>query len=216
MTTIKFCGLTRPEDAAFAAELGASHIGVIFATGPRQVTADKARQIFEAAGPELQYVGVFVNSSADDVAAIAGEARLDVVQIHRDIDDGFIDALRRTYAGDIWRVIRVRDPEKAIKLTDDVPGRCNAIVYDTYVQGKAGGTGKIFNWAALAPLMDEEPRVTAVVVAGGLTPQNVGDAMTTLHPDIVDVSSGVESSPGVKDHNLMRAFAEMVHSASIV
>lgn len=216
MTTIKFCGLTRPEDAAFAAELGATHVGVIFAPGARHVSVETARKIFDAAGPELQHVGVFVDSSAEDVADIAAKARLDVVQLYQKLDDGFIDELRRTFAGDIWPVVGVSDPEKAISRMDRAPLRCNAIVLDTAIKGQTGGTGKTFNWAALAPLMDNEPRVTAIVVAGGLNPQNVGAAISALRPDIVDVSSGMESAPGVKDHNLMRAFAEAVHSASIV
>jgi phosphoribosylanthranilate isomerase len=216
VTTIKFCGLTRPADSAFAAGLGASHVGVVFAPSARKISFATARTIFDAAGPELQHVGVFADSSADEIAAIAKEVRLDVVQLHQEIDDGFIDHLRRTFAGDIWPVIGVENPRKAIEQVERVPLRSNGIVLDTAVKGKSGGTGKTFNWAALAPLMAEEPRVTALILAGGLTPQNVGAAIAAFGPDIVDVSSGVESAPGVKDHNLMQAFAEAVHSASIV
>ena len=215
-TTIKFCGLTRPEDATHAALLGASHIGVVFAASPRQMTVEKAVKIFEAAGPELQYVGVFTDSSVAEIASIAAHARLDVVQLHREIDDGFLDELRKSYAGDIWPVIGVTDAARAMKRMEEIPIRSNAIVFDTSSKGKTGGTGKTFDWTALAPLIAEEPRVTGIVVAGGLTPQNVGEAIGLLHPDVVDVSSGVESAPGVKDHSLMRSFAEAVHSASIV
>lgn len=216
MTTIKFCGITRPADAAFAAELGASHVGVVFAPSARKISFATARKVFEAAGPELQHVGVFADSSAEEVAAIAKEVKLDVVQLHQQIDDGFIDALRRSFAGDIWPVIGVENPKKAIKQVEEVPLRSNGIVLDTSIKGKSGGTGKTFNWAALSPLMAKEPRVTALIIAGGLTPKNVAIAIAAFGPDIVDVSSGVESSTGVKDHKLMTAFAEAVHSASIV
>jgi phosphoribosylanthranilate isomerase len=216
VTTIKFCGLTRSEDAAFAAELGATHVGVVFAPSARQVSPANARAIFDAAGGELQHVGVFVDASADDIAAVAKKVHLDVVQLHQEIDDGFLDNLRRSFAGDIWPVIGVENPKKAIEQVEKVPIRSNGIVLDTAIKGKSGGTGKTFNWAALAPLIAEEPRVTALILAGGLTPANVGTAIKAFGPDIVDVSSGVESAPGVKDHNLMRAFAEAVHSASIV
>jgi phosphoribosylanthranilate isomerase len=216
VTTIKFCGITRPEDAAFAAELGASHVGVVFAPSARKISFAAARKVFDAAGAELQHVGVFADSSAEEVAEIAKEVKLDVVQLHQEINDSFIDELRRSFAGDIWPVIGVEDPKKAIQQVEEVPIRANGIVLDTSIKGKSGGTGKTFNWTALSPLMAKEPRVTALIVAGGLTPKNVATAISAFGPDIVDVSSGVESAPGVKDHNLMRAFAEAVHSASIV
>lgn len=216
MTTIKFCGLTRPEDAAVAAELGATHVGVIFAPSARQVSVETARKVFDAAGTSLQHVGVFTDSSAKHIAAVALEARLDVVQLHRKLDDAFIDELRRTFAGDIWPVVGVKDAQKAIKRMENAPIRCNAVVLDTDVNGKTGGTGKAFDWVAMRQALADDPRPFAIVVAGGLTPQNVPAAISALKPDIVDVSSGIESAPGVKDHNLMRAFAEAVHSASIV
>ncbi len=216
MTKIKFCGLTQPADAAFAAELGASHVGVVFAPSARKISFITARKIFDAAGPTLQHVGVFAESSAEEVAAVAREVKLDVVQLHQEIDDGFIDELRRSFAGDIWPVIGVENPKKAIEQVEKLPIRSNGIVLDTAVNGKSGGTGKTFDWSALSPLMASEPRVTALIVAGGLTPGNVGTAISAFGPDIVDVSSGVESAAGVKDHNLMRSFAEAVHSASIV
>ena len=216
MTRIKFCGLTRPEDAAFAAELGASHVGVIFATGPRQISIETAKNVFRAAGITVQRVGVFSDASPEEIGPTAQSAGLHVVQLHRDVDDGFIDSLRKSFAGDIWPVIGVGDLEEAVRRVDDVPVRSNAVVLDSAVNGKSGGTGKPFDWSELSRLLPDEPGRIPVVVGGGLTPENVATAIAALHPDIVDVSSGVESSPGVKDHNLMRAFAEAVHSASIV
>lgn len=216
MTTIKFCGLTRPEDAAYAAELGATHVGVVFAPSARKISFASARKVFDAAGPTLQHVGVFADSSAEEVASIAKEVRLDVVQLHQEIDNGFIDELRKTFAGDIWPVIGVEDPKKAMEEMEKVPIRANGIVLDTSIEGKSGGTGQTFDWTALSPLMATEPRVTALIVAGGLNAGNVAGAIAAFSPDIVDVSSGVESSPGVKDHDLMKAFAEAVRSASIV
>lgn len=216
MTTIKFCGLTRPEDAAFAVQLGASHAGVVFAPSVRRVSVEAAIKVFAAAGTSIGHVGVFGDSSADEIAKVAAAVRLDVVQLHRRVDDSFIDELRKSFAGDIWPVTGVEDSADAVRQIGNLPARCNAIVLDTAVRGKSGGTGRTFDWAelsqALAPVSPRPP----IIIAGGLTPKNVGRAIAALRPEAVDVSSGVESAPGVKDHNLMQTFAEAVHSASIV
>ena len=216
MTTIKFCGLTRPEDAAFAVQLGASHAGVIFAPSTRRVSIETAIEVFGAAGSSIGHVGVFDDSSAEEIAAVAAAVPLDVVQLHRRVNDSFIDELRKSFAGDIWPVIGVEDSAHAVGRIDNFPVRCNAIVLDTAVRGKSGGTGRPFDWARLSQMLKPLNSRPPIIVAGGLTPQNVGRAIAALHPEGVDVSSGVESAPGVKDHNLMQAFAEAVHSASIV
>ena len=200
-----------------AASVGASHAGVVFAPSPRRMTADGARKVFDAAGPSVKHVGVFVSESADEVGEIASALALDAVQLHRDIDDRFVDALRRRFAGDIWIVVGVEGSQlEAGWPLAAAPLRANAIVLDTSVHGRTGGTGQPFDWESVSAGLVDRGLSIPLVVAGGLNPRNVGVAVTTLRPHVVDVSSGVESSPGIKDHDLMRAFAEAVHSASIV
>ncbi len=128
-----------------------------------------------------------------------------------------MEILREAFDGEIWLVIPVDPdrpelPENWLELSDHADG----LLFDTRVQGETGGTGRTFAWDKAAPLISQVSSQIRVILAGGLSASNVGEAIATVRPGIVDVSSGVELSPGVKDHSLMRAFAEAVHSASIV
>ena len=216
MTKIKFCGLTRPFDAAFASALGASYVGVIFAASPRQLSPDEGRVVLDFAGVSVQRVGVFGPASLEEVTAIARIANLDVVQLHGTHDAAFVEKLRKTFGGKVWSVVGVTESGHTTSGLSEPSRYADAIVLDTVTTKKAGGTGRVFDWDRVAGAVQEAATRVPVVIAGGLNPENVGVAISTLHPSIVDVSSGVESSPGIKDHNLMQAFAEAVHSASIV
>jgi phosphoribosylanthranilate isomerase len=216
MTSIKFCGLTREQDAAFAAELGASHAGVIFAASPRQVTARQARQIFNAAGPHVKRVGVFASASLDDIKAITREIHLDAVQLHGASCLSFYKDLKQVFEGQVWAVVPVGPGSVTQKALAQVCDHADVALLDTLVADRTGGTGQAFQWETMADAVAAAKQRIRVFVAGGLNPHNVGTAIALLRPELVDVSSGVESSPGVKDHNLMSAFAEAVHSASIV
>ena len=204
---VKFCGLTRAEDALEAARLGATHVGVIFAGGPRLLTADRAAAVLADVPSGVRRVGVFGAAEPRTIARTGGAASLDVAQLHGDPDAAAVDAVRREFGGAVWAVVRV-----AAALPDgaaDLFSAADAVVLDARVEGRLGGTGVRLDWAALAmPLERARGRGAArLVLAGGLTPENVGEAIARLAPDIVDVSSGVESSPGIKDHARMRAFA---------
>jgi len=216
VTTIKFCGLTLPADAAFAAELGASHVGAIFAESPRRVSEISAKKMFELTGSRVRHVGVFGRSSPAAVAGTANLLKLDVVQIHRAVDSAFMTRLKAGYSGQVWIVVGVDDALTAIADAHEGARYADAILLDTSVAGRVGGTGKPFDWESVADAFAREPIRIPIILAGGLNPRNVGEAIRAFQPDIVDVSSGVETSPGTKDHNLMRSFAEAVHSASIV
>lgn len=214
MTRIKFCGMTRPEDAMLAAELGASHVGVIFAESPRRVTAGKAVEILSGCrGPRR--VGVFGQLPVTEVARIAAEVELDVVQMHARFNRDDMLHLREIFDGEIWAVLPVdvagRGLGEETLLVADV---VDALVLDTSVMGRVGGTGMSFDWAAAAPAVKGAARQVPIVLGGGLNPDNVARAIAELAPAIVDVSSGVERAPGVKDPGLMRAFARAVTSAS--
>lgn len=206
---VKFCGLTRHEDAAFAASLGAEFLGVVFAGGPRRRTTGEARALFEAAskvGPAKR-VGVFGDQAAGEIVDAAGESGLDVVQLHGASSGAVVAEIRRGFDGEVWRVVRVRGEIVAGELAA-VTADVDALVVDAFVDEQLGGTGVALDWESLAAALDHAGRPRRLVLAGGLRPANVARAITLVAPDVVDVSSGVESAPGIKDLALMRAFAE--------
>lgn len=210
MIEVKFCGLTRVEDAREAASLGASYAGVIFAGGPRQVAPPRARAILDGAAP-LQRVGVFARADAAHIADAAGVARLDVVQLHGDPTPEDVRRVREQLAKEVWAVVRVDDrPPPALAELFDA---ASAVLLDARVEGALGGTGVAIAWPRVAEAVAAARRGRRMVLAGGLRPENVAAAVRALRPDVVDVSSGVESAPGVKDHARMRAFAAAVSAA---
>jgi phosphoribosylanthranilate isomerase len=216
MTRIKFCGLTRPADAVYAADLGATYGGVILAASARQVDPARAREIF--AGAEgLRRVGVFRQAPPAEILRDARDAEIDVLQLHGRFGAEEIVYLREGFDGELWSVIPMDADapvisDEAQALIDGV----DAVVLDTSVRGTSGGTGVSFDWNLAQPQVHELSQRTTVVLAGGLGAGNVGDAIRILAPAVVDVSSGVEEAPGIKSRAAMRAFADAVRSASIV
>jgi phosphoribosylanthranilate isomerase len=208
---IKFCGLTRPTDATFAASLGASYLGAIFAGGPRTITPTRAAEVFEAVGSAARHVGVFGAQSPAEVARAARVATLDVVQLHGDPTADYVARLRDECALTIWAVVRVSSGPVEPRIAE-LDGLVDAIVLDAFAPGRLGGTGTTFDWRRASGWA--RPEHARLVVAGGLTARNVGEAIHWLAPDIVDVSSGVESAPGIKDHERMLAFIEAVRQDS--
>lgn len=206
---IKFCGLTRPEDASEAARLGAAYGGVIFAGGPRRLGVERARDVLSALAPPARRVGVFAGQSGAEVGDIARELRLDVVQLHGEA--GCIDAVRARFGGELWAVVPVENGMLPVSI-ESLLAEADAILLDPLVGGRLGGTGVPLPWEAIAAPLTAIRRRTAgrVVLAGGLRPENVAAAIAILEPDVVDVSSGVECAPGVKDHARMRAFRDAV------
>jgi phosphoribosylanthranilate isomerase len=206
--------MTRPQDAAIGAEIGASYIGVVFADGPRHVTPGQARKIFEAAGKTVKHVGVFGTNDPDEIARTAEETQLDIVQLHDDPTTSDVKAIRGKFSGEIWAAIRIAGrhiPHEAEALFDSA----DAIVLDARSEKQLGGTGQALPWNDLAVDLARDRGSSAVVLAGGLKPGNVGSAVRTLAPDVVDVSSGVESAPGIKDPWLMREFYAAVSGARL-
>lgn len=205
-TAVKFCGLSRVEDAAAAAALGASYLGAIFAGGPRLVTPAAARAMFDRAAGTFRRVGVFGDLEPAAIRAIADEVALDVVQLHADPSPHTVEALRRHFAGEIWAAVRTASaelPADAAALFE----AADAVLLDAKVGEALGGTGVALDWPALAPAVARVRGSRRLVLAGGLVPSNVARAIAIIDPDVVDVSSGVEIAPGVKDHARMAAFA---------
>lgn len=209
LARIKFCGMKRSRDAALAAELGVAYIGVVFADGPRCVSAREAREILDAAGDRVKRVGVFGTNAPEAISRDADTAGLDVVQLQLDPTGADVIAIRESFKGDIWAAVRIGDAH----IPDDVERlfeMADAIVFDARHQHLLGGTGEALPWSELAADLARIRGSYSVVLAGGLNHRNVGTAIRTLAPDVVDVSSGIESSPGVKDPALMRSFVSAV------
>ncbi len=212
MTEIKFCGLTRRIDVEIAVELGATYVGAVFADSPRRVTEDEARALFEGVS-RARRVGVFGHQSAAEIARAAKRAALDVVQLHGDPTPEEAATVKAATGRETWVAVRVGNELVEADL-DAMMSSADAILFDTRVDGSFGGTGRAFDWGLLTNLLDQHRRNDArIVLAGGLTPETVPSAIAAIRPDVVDVSSGVETRPGVKDHDRMRAFAAAVRHA---
>jgi phosphoribosylanthranilate isomerase len=212
---IKFCGLTRRADAEQATALGAAYVGVIFAGGPRMRTLDEAAEVLTGAGPGVRRVGVFADQSAEEIGRIGEFLSLDVVQLHGAADRQRIRKIRDHFAGDIWPVVRVSNGQELARYAADLLDAGDALLLDAFVPGALGGTGVTLPWFDLASTLASVRGTKPIVLAGGLRPENVAQAIGALAPDVVDVSSGVESSAGIKDHDRMRAFRDAVTQSSI-
>lgn len=205
LARVKFCGMTRSQDAALAAEIGATYVGVVFAEGPRRVSPGEGRSILDAAGANVRRVGVFGTNDPGDIARVSEQARLDIVQLHNDPTASDIQSIRGRFHGEVWAAIRIAAhhiPAESEQLFD----QADAVVLDARSEKRLGGTGRALPWNEVALDLARDRGSSAVVLAGGLTPSNVAGAIRTLAPDVVDVSSGIESAPGIKDPWLMREF----------
>ena len=212
MVEIKFCGLTRRDDVRQAALLGARYLGVILTESPRQLDDPRARELLAPIPEPVKRVGVFGPETPERIAERAVAIGLHVVQLHGDPDAVTVARVRERWTGNVWAVQRLRGSE--------VPGSArelfavaDAVVLDAHSFDARGGTGIALPWKELR---DRLPALRGgrarLVLAGGLTPENVGSAIDLLEPDVVDVSSGVESAPGIKDVQRMRAFRDAVYT----
>ncbi|NBF11837.1 phosphoribosylanthranilate isomerase [Pseudomonas sp. Fl4BN1] len=201
----KICGITRIEDALAAVAAGADAIGLVFyAKSPRAVSVQQARAIIAALPPFVTTVGLFVNASRCELGEILDAVPLDLLQFHGDESAADCEGYHRPYI----KALRV-------KAGDDIAAACLAyplasgILLDTYVEGVPGGTGEAFDWS-LVPRELSKP----IILAGGLSAENVAQAIAQVRPYAVDVSGGVEQSKGIKDQAKIRAFMQAVHRSS--
>jgi phosphoribosylanthranilate isomerase len=206
----KICGVTRPEDAAFAAAAGAWRIGVIFAGGPRQVTTTQAAAIVAAAAP-VPVLGVFGPRPLATMLQEVAAAGLAGVQLHGE-HPAAVAATLRAHGLEVWRVVPIgRGMDLAATMTAGARD-VSAVLLEAARPGGGGGKG-IPIPLELAREARQGGRTVRVVLAGGLTPDSVTRAIEVVGPDAVDVSSGIESSPGIKDHRLIARFLEQVRGA---
>jgi phosphoribosylanthranilate isomerase len=208
---VKVCGLTRAVDAEFADAAGAAYLGVIFAGGPRQRLPAEARAIL--AGRRARKVGVFATQAPSEIADISSATGLDVIQLHADGDPERVAAVRAATGLEIWAVVRTADGALPAG-TEELAAAADALLVDALVKGALGGSGTAIPWGILGESLDAMEVGHRIVLAGGLTPDNVAEAISYVSPMIVDVSSGVESAPGVKDHARIRAFVAAVRATS--
>lgn len=211
---IKFCGLTRAEDAAEAVSLGAAYTGVIFAGGPRTLTAERAAAVLMNVPATVSRVGVFAGQTADEIARTAEMVGLAVAQLHEARTPAAIENLRRKFDGRVWAVVRLAHGQLPRDI-GDLLAAADAVVLDAYVPGALGGTGVALPWDELSQHLDELRGGHQIILAGGLRPENVARAIAAVSPNVVDVSSGVERAPGIKDHQRMRDFRDAVANASV-
>jgi len=203
-TRVKICGITRIEDAMAAAQAGADAIGFVFdPKSPRHVHPDQALKIARVLPPFITIVGLFVNAAPDTIEGVLSHVPLDLIQFHGNEKPEQCRRYHRSYIKAIHMKPDV-DLRDMARLYSDATG----LLLDTYVADVAGGSGQAFDWSRIPSDIGK-----SVILAGGLTPENVGDAVRRVHPYAVDVSSGVEQSKGVKDANKISAFIEAVGRA---
>ena len=205
---IKFCGITRVEDAEHAAGLHAWAIGLIFhPASPRACPMPAAVEIAHRLRRRLEVVGVWVNPAIDQVVRIADEAGLTAVQLHGEEGPIFCAEVARRTGCKVIKAARVRSGADIQALS---AFHTDFHLLDSYVPGLPGGTGETFAW----DLARRHRRTAPLILSGGLTPGNVAAASAAVEPFAVDVASGVERSPGVKDHALMDAFAHQARAGA--
>ncbi|WP_455208531.1 phosphoribosylanthranilate isomerase [Kaarinaea lacus] len=202
-TRVKICGITRAQDAIKAVEFGADAIGLVFYDkSPRAVTIDDARVIIQKIPPFVSVVGLFVDPSPKDVAAVLHRVSLDLLQFHGNELPSECSAYGKPYI----KAITMRD---GVDIAAQVNRYATArgILLDTYDPKLPGGTGRVFDWSTIPKGLSKP-----IILAGGLTPENVWQAITKVRPFAVDVSGGVEADKGIKDVEKMAAFMRGVQS----
>lgn len=204
-TRVKICGITNPGDASAAVSAGADALGVVLAPGKRQVSIEQAARALAGVPPLVARVGVFVNAEPAFVAEAVERIGLAAVQFHGDETPGDCAAAPAA----VIKAFRV-GTDFATEALEPFRGTVESILLDTYTPDSHGGTGRTFDWSAHAGVV---PGGASFILAGGLRPENVAEAIRIMHPFAVDVSSGVESSPGVKDHAAITAFMAAVRAA---
>ena len=199
MLKVKVCGITNLEDALLSVKYGADALGFVFTQSPRKISPEVARDIILELPPFIFKVGVFVNSPLDEVKGIKSFCGLDLVQLHGDEEPDYCSSL----APWVIKAFQVKD-ESILSILPQY--RVKAYLLDTYSESRRGGTGKVFNWE----IAHRAKGLGWVILAGGLTPDNVSEAILKADPYAVDVSSGVESQPGRKDPLKLSSFLHRV------
>lgn len=208
---VKMCGISKVETIPAVVEAKPDYMGLVFASSKRQVTVDQAKTLVEALHKQckaqndtvsIKTVGIFVNETLDNLVTIANEANLDVVQLHGDEDEAFIQSLKERTNVEVWKAIQIRSAADAAAWIDS---SADMLLFDAYHKDERGGTGDVFDWSCLDTF--ERP----FMLAGGIDSTNVARAIRTVRPYGIDISSGIETN-GVKDDEKITAFTKIVKS----
>jgi len=202
MIKVKTCGITNLDDASLAVQLGADALGFIFASSPRKVSPEVARDIIRKIPPFVKGVGVFVDEDPEKIEEIMAFCGIDLVQLH---GDESLDLCERFMPRTI-KALRIAD-ESSLKSVAAYKGKVRALLLDTYSEKMAGGTGKGFDWELAIRIREMG---IPIILAGGLGPSNIEDAVRRVRPYAVDVNSGVEERPGKKSRALMEELFEKI------
>ena len=218
---VKMCGISKVETIPAVVEAKPDYMGLVFASSKRQVTVDQAKTLVEelhkqytkrynngaeqSNNDEIKTVGVFVNETLDNLVSIATEANLDVVQLHGDEDEAFIQSLKGRTNVEIWKAVQIRSSTDAEAWIDS---SADMLLFDAYHKDERGGTGEVFDWSCL----DEFER--PFMLAGGIDSTNVARAIRTVRPYGIDISSGIETD-GVKDDEKIKAFTNIVRTIAM-
>jgi phosphoribosylanthranilate isomerase len=205
---VKICGITRLEDAEAAVQAGAAALGFIFWPGsPRAVDPHQAGTIIASLPAFVTAVGVFVDQPAEYVNEVASVAQLGAVQLHGEESADYVTTMSRP----VVKAVAIRNGFEPDATSIDVwPSRIRMLL-DVHDPVHKGGTGRLVDWSVAAAIARRRP----IILAGGLTADNVGDAITHVRPFGIDVSSGVEAAPGIKDHGRIKALFEAIHGSGI-
>jgi phosphoribosylanthranilate isomerase len=202
---VKICGLTRREDARAALRAGAAYLGVVLVPGtPRALTAEEARGVTE--GLPLPVVAVVADQLLSIVVRDATALGAAVIQLHGEEAPAYVDEVRGAGPWEVWKALRVRKAEEVLRGFQAYGDVAHGFLLDGWHPSQRGGAGVSFSWETVSKVRAALPTGLRLIAAGGLNPGNVEEAIRRLSPHVVDVSSGVEVSPGIKDWNKMAAF----------
>lgn len=204
-TRIKFCGLTRAEDVRLAVELGTDYIGLVFAPrSPRRLLLGQARMLRDLVPEEIGVVALVMDNPRTEIEQIVESLQPDLLQFHGGEDDAFAGSFQRPF----WKAIAMGGQGESAFASLAAYPNASGFLFDGHAAGEQGGSGQRFDWRQM-PAVADRP----CLLAGGLSPDNVGLALRTAHPWGVDVSSGIETAPGEKDPEKMRRFVDAVRIA---
>ncbi|KAA0875856.1 phosphoribosylanthranilate isomerase [Nitrincola tapanii] len=205
-TRVKICGITRLQDALAAVEAGADALGFVFyPPSPRAVTPAQAAEIIAALPPFVTTTALFVNAQRNEIDEVVALTQVDLLQFHGDETPEFCQSVQKPFI----RALRVK-PETDLQAAAQDYAAARALLLDTYVAGVPGGTGAVFDWQLIPETL--RPKI---VLAGGLTPQSVAQAVAQIRPWAVDVSGGVEQAPGIKDAQKIQEFINEVNRVHV-
>ncbi len=204
MVRVKICGITNSEDATKAVDLGADALGFIFAPSPRRIRPEEAHRIIAALPPFIISVGVFVNEKPAVIKEVVEFCNLGLVQLHGDESAAMCaELMPRTI-----KAFRIKN-DHSLGGVKPYVGSVRALLFDTHSENMRGGTGRTFDWSVAT---ERKTLGVPLILSGGLNPANIAEAITTVRPYAVDVSSGIEERPGKKDHRLMSALMETIRA----